>query len=81
VDDLIFPDYALERMRQRGISPDDVHLTIEDPDDEIERDDRRSEYTRMMDDGREIQVVIQDDGERRTVVSLWDRKRRRPRRR
>jgi len=81
VEDLIFPDYALERMRQRGISADDVYLTVGDPDDEIERDDNRTEYTRMMDDGREILVVIEGDGESRTVVSLWDRKRRRPRRR
>ena len=35
----------------------------------------------MMDDGREILVVVEYDGETRTVVSLWDRKRRRPRRR
>lgn len=68
-------------MRQRGISEDDVYLTIEDPDDEIERDDGRTEYTRVMGDGREILVVVEDDGEARTVVSLWDRKRRRPRRR
>jgi hypothetical protein len=81
VADLIFPDYAIGRMRQRGISEDDVYLTVEDADDELERDDRRTEYVRMMDDGREITVVIEDDGETRTVVSLWNRKRRRPRRR
>lgn len=81
MDDLVFPAYALGRMLQRGISEDDVCLTVGDPDEEIERDDSRTEYTRMMEDGREILVVVEDDGETRTVVSLWDRKRRRPRRR
>jgi hypothetical protein len=70
MDDLVFPDYAIGRMRQRGISEDDVCLTVEDSDDELEREDGRTEYVRMMDDGREIMVVIQDDGETRTVVSL-----------
>jgi hypothetical protein len=34
VGDLIFPAYAIGRMRQRSISEDDVSLTVEDADDE-----------------------------------------------
>jgi hypothetical protein len=78
MDDLVIPKHALGRMRQRGIFEQDVYLTVEDPDDELERSDGRTECVRVMDDGREIMVVIEDDGEARTVVSLWDRKRRRP---
>jgi hypothetical protein len=81
MDDLVFPDYAISRMRQRGISEDDVDQTVGDPDDELQRDDFRTEYSKAMEDGREIMVVVEDAGATRTVVTLWDRKRRRSRRR
>jgi hypothetical protein len=77
--DLIFPAYVLGRMRQRHISDDDVYHVVGDADDVLHRHDGRTEYTRMLDDGRELLVVIEGDGV--TVVSVWDRKRRRPRRR
>ena len=76
--DLIFPDHVLGRMRQRHISHDDVYHVVDDADDVLHRDDGRTEYTRLLDDGRELRVVIEDDGV--SVVSVWDWKRRRPRR-
>jgi hypothetical protein len=55
-------------MRQRHISHDDVYHVIGDADDVLPRDGGRTEYTRMLDDGRELRVVIEDDGV--TVVSV-----------
>jgi hypothetical protein len=79
MDDLIFPDHVLWRMSQRQVSEDDVYHVVGDADDVLDRHDGRTEYTRMLDDGRELRVVIENDGV--TVVSVWDWKRRRPRRR
>jgi hypothetical protein len=76
---LIFPEYVLGRMRQRRISEDDIYHVVGHADDVLVRHDGRTEYTRMLDDGRELRVVTEDDG--MTVVSVWDWKRRRPRRR
>jgi hypothetical protein len=76
---LTFPDYVRGRMSQRHISEDDVYHVVGDADDVLDRADGRTEYTRLFDDGRELRVVIEDDGV--TVVSVWDWKRRRPRRR
>jgi hypothetical protein len=75
---LIFPDHALEAMARDSITRDDVDVVVGDFDDSIERDDGRTVYTRTV-DGRDIVVVIEDDGE--TVVSAWLWRRRRPRRR
>lgn len=77
--DLIFPDHVRWRMSQRHVSEDDVYHVVGDADDVLVRHDGRTEYTRVLDDGRELRVVIEDDGA--TVVSVWDWKRRRPRRR
>ena len=35
----------------------------------IGREDGRAEYSRMLDDGRLVTVVVEDDGE--TVVTVW----------
>jgi hypothetical protein len=77
--DLIFPEHALNRMAIRHITVADVYDVVEDADAIIERDDGRIEYIRAMTDGREIIVVIEDDGE--TVVSAMPRALRRPGRR
>lgn len=79
MDDLIFPGHVRWRMSQRQISEDEVYHVVGDADDVLVRHDGRTEYTRMLDDGRELRVVIEDDGV--TVVSVWDWKRRRPGRR
>lgn len=78
MSELIFPDHALEAMARDSISESDVYEIVGDYDDIVERDDGRTVYTRTL-DGRDIVVVIEDDGE--TVVSAWLWKRRRPRRR
>jgi len=77
--DLVFPDHALQRMRERDLLIEHVHQVVEDADRIIERDDGRTEYSRIVDDGRDVTVVVEDDGI--TVVSVMARRRRRPRRR
>ena len=77
--DLVFTGYVRSRMRQRQVSKDDVYHVVRDADDVLVRPDGRTEYTRMFDDGRELRVVIENDDV--TVITVWDWKRRRPRRR
>jgi hypothetical protein len=76
---LILSGHALEEMDNASISEDDVYHVVGDANDVIERDDGRTVYIRLLDDGREAVVVIEDDGQ--TVVTVWQWKRRRPRRR
>jgi hypothetical protein len=78
VTDLNFPDYVRGRMSQRHVSEADIYHVVGDADDVLHRDDGRTDYTRLVDDGRELRVIVKDDGV--TVVSVWDWKRRRPRR-
>jgi hypothetical protein len=77
--DLIFPDHALERMQQRGIVAMHIYQVVEDADTIIEREDGRTEYFGLLADGRELIVVIEDDGT--SVVSVMVRNQRRLRRR
>jgi hypothetical protein len=77
VADLVFPEHALDRMSSRHITEVEVYDVVEDADTIIERDDGRTEYIRLVDDRREIMVVIEGDGE--TVVSIMSRTVRRPR--
>lgn len=76
---LIFPRHALDEMRNHRVSENDVYRVVGDYDEEIPYDDGRTEYVRAMEDGRTIVVIIEDDEE--TVVTVWQRKWRRPRRR
>ncbi len=76
--DLVFPSYVRGRMSQRHVSEDEIYHVVVDADDVLIRVDGRIEYTRLLADGRELRVVVEDDGV--TVVSVWDWKRRRPRR-
>ena len=77
--DLYFIEHALVRMQERGVSIDEVYEVVEDADAIFDRDDGRTEYIRMLDDGREVTVTVEDDEV--TVVSVTVRKVRRPRRR
>jgi hypothetical protein len=77
--DLIFPDHAREEMANASVSEHDVYHVVRDADDIIEREDGRAVYIRLLDDGREVVVIVEDDG--MTVVTVWQWKRRRPRRR
>ncbi len=76
--DLVFTAYARMRMRMRHLPEEAVYHVVEDADEIIERDDGRTEYIGAW-QGQTLVVVIEDDGE--TVVTIWDRKQRRPRRR
>ena len=70
VDDIIIPEHAWEAMQTDSITEDDVFTVVGDYDEMIERiTDGRTEYSRMMDDGRWFVVVIENDGE--TMVSAW----------
>ena len=77
--DLIFTEHARKEMSRDSISEDDVYHVVEDADDIIEQVDGRTRYTRTLDDGREVVVIIEDDDE--AVVTVWEWRRRRPRRR
>lgn len=79
MDHLVFPRHALEEMQRDSLTRDDVYTVVADYDDTIERDDGRSVYRRLLNDGRFVVVVIDDDG--MTVVSAWSDNRRSRRRR
>ena len=76
--DLIFTPYARMRMTMRHLPEEAVYHIVEDADEIIDRDDGRTEYIGEW-ESQAIVVVIEDDG--KTVVTMWDRKRQRPRRR
>ena len=75
LDDIIIPEHARESMRADSVTEDGVFTVVGDYDETIERiADGRTEYSRMMDDGRWFVVVMENDGE--TMVSAWwDRRR------
>ena len=77
---LIFQAHVLAEMADDNITVDEVYLIVGDYDGIIEREvDGRTEYDRMMDDGRRLVVVIEYDG--MTVVTAWEDRRRGKRRR
>ncbi len=78
MSDLVFPDHVRIRMAQRHLPEAAVYHVVRDADEILERDDGRIEYTGLW-EGQTLMVVIEDDGE--TIVTVFDRKRRRPRRR
>jgi hypothetical protein len=77
--DLIFPEHAWREMSRDSISEDEVYHVVGEADDVVVRANGRTVYTGTLDDGREVVVIVDDDGE--TVVTVWQWKRRRPRRR
>ena len=79
MDELVFPPHALEEMSNHGVSGEDVYSVVGDYDEKIPYDNGRTEYVRMMEDGRTVVVIIENDDE--TVVTVWQRRWRRPRRR
>jgi hypothetical protein len=78
MDDLEFEPHAREEMASDAISEDEVYHVVGDADEIIERPDGRSECARMMDDGRWIVAIL--DEESRTVETVWWDKRRSRRR-
>lgn len=75
--DFIFPNHARDAMRDHQISEAGVYYVVGDADEILPRHDGRTEYTGTW-DGRTFVVIVEDDGE--TVVTLWERRWRRPRR-
>jgi hypothetical protein len=79
MDDLIIPKHALDEMQNDGLTDDDVFTVVGDCDERIEQHSGRTEFARLLDDGRYVVVVVEDDGF--TVVTAWLDKRRSRRRR
>jgi hypothetical protein len=69
MDGLDFDPHARDEMARDMISEDEIHQVVGDADEIIERHDGRSEYARMMEDGRWIVVIV--DEESRTVETVW----------
>lgn len=78
MDEYTFPDHAREERQADSLSDEDVTLVIGDFDEKIAREDGRVEYSRVLEDGRWVTVVVEGDGE--TVVTAWWDKRRSERR-
>jgi hypothetical protein len=69
MEDLEFEPHARDEMATNAISEDEVYHVVGDADVEYERDDGRTRYERMMDDGRMIVVIVEDAT--RTVKTVW----------
>jgi hypothetical protein len=74
VDQYTFPHHARDERQADSLSEEDVALVIGDYDEMIAREDGRAEYSRVLDDGRHVTVVVEGDDE--TVVTAWWDKRR-----
>ncbi len=79
VADLIFPKHARDEMQRDSVSEDEVYHVVADYDDMLTRLGGRTEYTRLLDDGRRILVVIEGD-ERTVVTVIWNKRQSRRRR-
>ena len=73
MDDLEFDSHARDEMARDTISEDEVYHVIGDADTEIRQHNGHTRYERMMDDGRQIVVII--DEVMRTVKTAWWNKR------
>jgi len=56
-----YEPHALRRMRQRGISQDDVVAVLKEPDTTYPAHEGRISMVRTLSDGRRIQVVVAQD--------------------
>jgi hypothetical protein len=80
--DFVIPDHAIKQMAADNITEDDLYTAVHDYDEILEYSNGRNRYSRFLEDGRHIVVVIEHDGE--TVVTAWldkQRSRRQHRRR
>jgi hypothetical protein len=84
MEHLEFEPHARDEMARDAVSEDADYHVVGDADVEYQRDDGRTRYERMMDDGRKLVVIVEDST--RTVRTVWwdkrnsRRRRRRPRR-
>jgi hypothetical protein len=79
MDDLVIPEHALDEMQTDSLTDEDVYTVVGDYDEKIVQQCGRTEFARLLDDGRYVVVVLERDGS--TVVSAWLDKRRSRRRR
>lgn len=80
MDEIIIPPHAADEMQGDSITEDDLYEVVSDYDDIIEHVDGRTEYSRILEDGRYVVVVMEDDGQT-VVTTWWDKHRSRRRRR
>jgi hypothetical protein len=73
VDDLTFTPHALQEMSKDNITQDDVYVVVRDADDVIKRDDGRTIFIPVIEDGRQLVAAIED--ETRVVETVWWTKR------
>ncbi len=73
-----FTVHARREMTKDQITEEGVYHVIGDADDVVVHDDGRTRYTGMW-QGRTFVVIVENDG--RTVITVWQPKWRRPRRR
>ncbi len=76
MDRLDFDPHALDQMARDAIPLVAVYHVIGDADEIIERDDGITEYTGTW-EGMTIVAIVADD----LVITVWERKRKRQRRR
>ena len=79
MDDLIFERHALDEMASDSISEDEVYTVISDDDVAYVQHNRHTRCERMMDDGRYLVVIVDEDAG--IVKTAWwhTRASRRPR--
>jgi hypothetical protein len=80
MDDLAFDVHALDEMARDSIFEDEVYHVIGDSDVEYDLDSGRTRYERLMDDGRQV-VVIVDWASSTVKTAWWDKRSSRRRRR
>jgi hypothetical protein len=73
MEDLEFEPHALDEMARDSVSKDEVYHVVGDADVAYERNDGRIRYERMMEDGRQLVVIVEDAT--RTVKTVWRDKR------
>ena len=80
MDDVIFERHALDDLASDSISEDDVHTVIGEADVEHVQHSGHTRCERMMDDGRYLVVLVDEDAG--IVKTAWwsTRASRRPRR-
>jgi hypothetical protein len=69
LDELGCGTRARDEMACDAVSEDEVYHVVGDADVEYQRNDGRTRYERMMDDGRKLVVIVEDST--RTVKTVW----------
>ena len=73
MEDLEFEPHVRDEMARDVVSEDEVYTVVGDADLEIRQHNGHTRYERMMEDGRQIVVIV--DEVMRTVKTAWWNKR------